>query len=71
MSDNEPEIKLIQTVLGNKPCNVHNTEGVLQLYNSPLWEMVMVATDKIKFTCVACKTERVYQLMPEKTKLNK
>lgn len=65
----EPEYALIQQRDGPKPCANHPVQKLVDVYNDPDWDMIMVATDKVQFTCNLCQSERVYQLMPEKSDL--
>lgn len=69
-SGSQPEYRLIQCNNGSKPCAQHVTEQMVDLYNSPIWEMEVVATDKIQFTCSMCDATRVYKIIQEKTLLN-
>ena len=65
----QPEYKQIDLKLGLNPCKIHDTEGILQLYNSPTWKMEVVQVDKVKFECVICNTCKVFKIIPEKVLL--
>lgn len=61
---------LISTINGLHPCLEHKTEKIIDVYNSSKWQFKSVDTDKLKFICDKCKSERVYKINPEKVLLN-
>jgi thymidine kinase len=64
-----PGYKLIQNAESAICCSNHSNEFLKDLYNSSVWKMEVVDVDKIQFICQKCFSERVYQLLPEKTLL--
>jgi hypothetical protein len=69
MEQQEPKYKLIQSQEADKPCQEHTKQHLKDLYNDSRWTFDFVDMDKLKFVCTICKSERVYQLLPEKTML--
>jgi hypothetical protein len=61
-----PNYKLIQAKLTETDCGHHQKQFLVDLYNGPEWEMTVVDTDKIKFRCRECGSERYYQLIDDK-----